>query len=358
MDVFEEAKSRSLVQFLEEQLRITGRQHGRRVGFKSCPQCRESRKGNEKVSVLDDRFWTCFACGAGGTIVDAAMHLFDVREPLDAANLVVGRAKAARLVQPLAQAPQRDLSAVREVIQRLWQCSRRHWEPQVSAYLEGRAIAQNVIAEAWQRGILGSMPAEPQRCADWLAAVCGEDLLRKAELWSADKRRPWPSYRQLLVFAGGMHSCELRTIHAAQPGDKSYRKSLSIGTHAYPVFWTAKGTASSCLVVEGVIDLLSAVTLGYPGHIMMLAGVTCWRPEWIAAAQRTHRITLFEIGLDNDVDHPLNSGQAAAQRLIDVCAQLGVRSRNVSPRAGDINDWLVAKRRSKLPTGGAHAALA
>lgn len=344
-DVFELAKRLSLEEFLENQLDVKARRHGRRVGFTSCPNCGPSRKGNEKVSVTDDRTWKCFSCGEWGSIVDAAMFLWGLSEPLDAARQVVAGSTLPirRDWSASTAADDSQRRAVQLVIKALWSGTRAGWEPAVTRYLVGRGIREDVVAAAWRGGLIGALPARSDACAEWLRQTVGDDTLRAAGLWSESAARPWPSYRQLLSFPGGLDSCELRTIHPPRPCDQDFRKSLMIGTYRFPVFWAA-GASRTCLVVEGVIDMLSARTLGYAGHILMIAGVGNWRADWFAAAAERYRIELFEFGLDNDVEDPKNPGQAATTRALKACAELGLPCRNVAPARGDINDWLRAQR--------------
>jgi hypothetical protein len=344
-DVFERAKQLSLEEFFEVQLGVKARQHGRRVGFTSCPYCGPSRKDNEKVSVTDDRVWYCHACGKGGSIVDAAMLMWDLAEPLAAAQRLAGGESLPARREWVADRSAEDArrKAVHLAIKALWAGTREAWEPAVTHYLVGRGIREDVVATAWRAGLIGTLPARAGACAAWLREKVGDDLLRAAELWSESASRPWPSYRQLVSFPGGLDSCELRTIHPPRAGEQGFCKSLMIGTYRFPVFWDA-GASRSCLIVEGVIDMLSARSLGYPGHIMMLAGVGNWHPDWFAAAAERYRIELFEFGLDNDVDNPKNPGQASTARALEACAQLGLPCRNVAPARGDINDWLRAQR--------------
>lgn len=356
-DAFEAAKRLSLLAFFEKQVGTTAiKQRGLSATFNTCPSCGPARHRTKvRVSVTDDYLWRCFACGLGGSIVDAAACLWTFT-PLQAAlHLTQGGIKVEnraneRKVKQWREDDERRRTAVRSVIAAIFEGTRRSWDHAVERYLVDRGLTLDVISEAGRRGLLGALPSGPHAATQWLLHAVGEDQLRNAGLWELGKQRPWIAYRPLVFFLPGLASAEFRTLSPRPRGDgDAVAKSVSIGRHESPYWWSAQ-QCTRCIVVEGMLDLLSAITLGYPGCAIGVAGVNNWRIEWFAHAARLHGVRQFDIAFDNDVDSDVNAGQLAANKLLHACAEAGLPAQLCPPAIGDLNDLLRTRQAANAST--------
>lgn len=348
-DAFAEAKRLSLVAFFEQYVAPPVRApRGRQALFDTCPNCGPARqKGRDRVSVRDDAKWHCFACGQGGSIVDAACFLWGV-EPLAAARQLAGNRElpgpahdASQLARWRAREEAQQVS-VRAALQAIFEATRRSWDLGVEHWLVERGITREVVTEVGRRGLLGAMPSDPDPATEWLLKVVGAELLAAAGLWKHGKARPWIAYRPLVFFLPGLNSAEFRRIPRAGVTSTAGSKSISVGRHDAPYWWSRP--SDRCLLVEGMIDLMSGLALGFPGCIMGFAGVNNWRIEWLVYAAQRHGIRRFEIAFDNDIDADENQGQLAAARLQRACTDAGLTAMLCPPLIGDLNDLLRTRR--------------
>lgn len=342
--MFADAKRLSLVAFFEQNVAPPTRINGSQAMFDNCPGCGPARqKARDRVSVRVDSKWHCFACGAGGTIVDAAALLWNV-EPLEAARRLTHRQteppvhRDDRKVERWRAQDDERQQALRQALQVIFDATRRSWDLGVEHYLLDRGISRDVIVEAGQRGLLGALPSDPDPATEWLLKVVGPQLLEGSGLWKRGKPRPWVAYRPLVFFPPGLSSAEFRVIPRVRPDRMSETKSISVGRHEAPYWWSR--ASDRCLVVEGMIDLMSALVLGFEGCIIGVAGVANWRIEWFQHAAKRHGIRSFQIAFDNDVDSDVNHGQIAAQKLLQACTDAGLSVSLCPPLIGDLNDLL------------------
>lgn len=350
-DAFATAKRLSLLAFFEQYVAPPIQRHGMQAMFDTCPSCGPARRrGRDRVSVREDAKWHCFACNEGGTIVDAARLLWRVG-PLEAARRLAGGwstptprrdVRQAEYWKAREQARQQSLRVALELI---FDATRSSWDLEVERYLVGRGITREVIGEAGRRGLLGALPSEPDAAAEWLVKVVGSELLEDSGLWKQGKPRPWIAYRPLVFFAPGLASAEFRVVPRSGCAPTLGSKSISVGRHQAPYWWHRP--SARCLVVEGMIDLMSAVVLGFPGCLIGVAGVGNWRIEWFTHAAQRHGITAFEIAFDSDVDSERNVGQIAARRLQRICFEAGLRAVLCGPQFGDLNDLLQIQLEAK-----------
>jgi Toprim domain len=350
-DAFERAKSRSLSQFLEHELGgciVKGR--GRFTRFSSCPNpdcaAHESRH-SERLVVIDDVRFRCFRCGQFGSIIDAAMLLWGIDSPLAAARAVLGEAwtgERRRLQadpQLVAQRQEREL-ARQEALHCL--CTvvdlSRDEGPNLAYLCEERAIPQPIVREAQARRLVGFLPASRTRAATLLIERLGAPLLERAGFW--DRARyptPWISARPLVFFFPGLSAAEFRLNRDPRPGEK---KSLLCGSTRYPWYWKGED-ATRVLVAEGMIDLLSAVALDYPGHVIGVPGCNNWQPFWFAKLKE-NGVRHVDIAFDNDVHAQDNPGQRWATKLGEFLDELDLSWCNAAPENGDLNDLLKKRR--------------
>lgn len=365
IDYFEEAKaSHALDEFFENQLGARLRKTGKSIRTNVCPEptCGESsNKDSQKVKITEQHF-RCYRCGTHGSVVDAAALIWG-KEPKEAAKELAGgryrvldeetlrRRNAEREERKRVAAIEeaKRAQAMQDVLRRILALSQQFAkESGPLQYLTGlgegeRAISEKVLVEAQRRRLLGFLPADPQECLWYLEHAVGKDLLVATGFWNPEKKMPGIAFKPIVFFYPGAYLAEFRMIGSPTDG---HPKSLGYGTPYYPWFWQGRNS-SSALLNEGVIDSLSAVDMGYDGHILGLPGVRNWRLEWMLKFARAHGIRQFDIAFDDDVDQESNWGQNVAKDMIEELGLHGLVARNACPIGGDLNDVLRRKKGAK-----------
>lgn len=313
----------------------------------TCPCCGESKKGSNKVGLLAaGQKWRCFSCGKGGDVIDAATFLWGIshRDALHrlakeqwVSDAVPVTARSSRLKTEEDQKKKTKQAALSEVLKRLQKAVAGHVpEDEVIAYLtrydEGhqRGIPGRIVAQAQAQGMIGFLPNNPVKARMFLEDRIGKDLLVQAGLWNPEKRMPAIAYRPLIFFMPGMDSAEFRLAREVKEGE---RKAIRYGSASLPWYWSGED-GTKLAVVEGAIDLLSMVALGFKGDIVGLPGATVWRPEWFAGASKVYTC------LDPD-----KAGKTATSRILAACERLGIEAIDRSPLEGDVNDVLRSRIR-------------
>lgn len=347
---FAKAKALSVNAFIQQDLRGKPSIKKGWMRYSVCPACGEGPKLSVRLAVHpDDSSWTCHRCGKGGSIIDAGMFLWGC-SALEAVKKLLGitesgpRKVAAEYDHAAEEAERkRRLVVMREAFCKLQEaCQSFRDDENCLRYLSvKRAIPVGVIREAQMRGMVGFMPSNHDHAKRVMVEALGKDLMQEAGLWKPDKRLPGIAYRPLVFFMPGMAGAEFRTIVDVPEG---WSKSIAYGLKDYPYWWA--GTEPKCLITEGLIDLLSAVALGFRGHIMGVPGCKSMREEWLEKSAERYSIRKFIIGLDNDVDHPDNPGQAAAREIAEMLQKRNLPHCINAPERGDINDILRARTAS------------
>jgi len=300
-----------------------------------CPCCGEGQRRSNKVGLLaGGQKWRCFSCGKGGDVIDAAVFLWsiphrDAIHRLAKEQWVDGTAPIQRNTKAKAEdeAKRGMQQALNEALKRL-QKATSGFVPDDSAvaYLtQERCIPGRLVAQAQAQGLLGFLPDNPIKARMFLEDRVGKELMIQAGLWNADKKMPAMAYRPLVFFMPGMNSAEFRLARKAQEGE---RKAIRYGSSSRPWYWPGED-GSKLAVVEGAIDLLSLVALGFKGDVMGLPGATVWRPEWFAGASKVFTC------LDPD-----QAGRTATKRIMAACERMGINVEDKSPVEGDVNDML------------------
>lgn len=308
----------------------------------ACPCCGEGQKGSNKVGLLaGGQKWRCFSCGKGGDVIDAAAFLWgiphrDAIHRLAKEQWVDDTAPIRRNTKAQAEdeAKRSMQAALNEALKRL-QTAVAGFVPDDEhvTYLTGRAETQRsipgrIVAQAQARGMLGFLPNNPIKARMFLEDRVGKDLMIRAGLWNPDKKMPAIAYRPLVFFMPGMDSAEFRMARKAEEGE---RKAIRYGSASRPWYWSGEDGAKLA-VVEGAVDLLSLVALGFKGDVIGLPGATVWRPEWFAGAGKVFTC------LDPD-----KAGKTATQRIMAACERMGIEVEDKSPVEGDVNDMLKAR---------------
>lgn len=344
------ARDLSLTAFLERELGVQAARPGRSVRFNYCPECHDEGNQPYKLRIQhDDKYYFCHRCKDRGSIIDAAMKLWglDFKEALE--KLVAGRSHAVKRV-PIDPEKLKKDDAVRndkiaEVLKRLQPVMAEFSDDfRCIQYLtKERKLPIEVIREAQKRGIVGFLPSNCKRAEEKVIAAVGEQLLREAGMWKEGAKRPSICYRPIVFMLPGHRSAEFRII--GQP-KKDMLKSIRFGTQLkYPFVWRAKDGVKSAVVVEGCIDMLSMVALGYQGHVIGLPGCNSWKREWFSSLRAALAIEGYTLALDNDSGSTLNPGQTALLVLKEALDEMGIpNSKKELPPNSDINEILKSKK--------------
>ncbi len=345
---FDAVKGLSLSEFLSGELNVVPRKVGSSTRFATCPSCGDSASASSNKLTIskDDRTWHCFSCGEHGSILDAAMllwgcsliqaakQLLGVRDEFRASSLPkIDRSAELAAIAARTAKMRQAFMAIQHA------CAEFQDEAEPLSYLvDNRKIPLRIVREAQRRGMVGFLPSDSNKAKDVLLSAVGEDLLRETELWKPDKKLPGISYRPLVFFLPNLSSAEFRLIGEVKEG---WTKSIRYGALEYPYWW--QGTDAQCMIVEGAIDLMSAVALGFNGHVLGLTGCNTFNDDWFPAAAKRHGIKRFVIALDNDVNRDVNPGQVWAQKLNELITSQGIPCFVKTPERGDINDILKAR---------------
>ncbi len=354
VDVFEEAKQRSLRDYLESALGVSAYRSGTQVRMDACPHCGHSAAGSGKLRIKDDRAWQCYGCGQFGTIIDAAIWLTPGCDtPLLAAKDITGGntppAIAQAEIRRQVEADNRKIEWQVWVNQRIHEATRQKFEPAVWDYLlRTRGINPEVVTEAWHRGMLGCMPANRDQATLWLRSVVGDTELHYAGLWKEDSPSPWIAGRPLVQFVDNKQYAEFRVLF--KPTNNKTKKSLAVGRPGVPYFW--KGVnPSRCLVTEGFLEICAALSMGYNGSLIATGGTSAWRLTWFKGLA-DKGVNMFDLAFNhdhrvNELGEISNPGQDNQKALARELQNIGLHCADASPKeVGDLNDALL-RRKSK-----------
>lgn len=343
MSVFDDAKkSVAVTTFFEQELGAKPQQFTESLRYSTCPECGASEKKSGKV-VVTETGWRCHSCDERGDVVRAA-HLYWGIPMLDAARKLLEGSVNYPPPQVKCYSPtvlERDLNALKTVIQKLRAAPKVENSAALRYLTETRGIPEEIVLEAIRRDLLVFLPEHPSHATRWLEKHVGKDLLIKADLWKKDKSSPSLAYNPLISFRGGDMAMEIRIAREAKEGDL---KATSRGAKSP---WVWKGEeGKGILVVEGFIDLLSAVALGTKRTVIGLAGCKNYDIEWFGNPGPSDVL----LALDADgpgqraIDgHTTKSGEyipGLKQKLLDRNFKVFVHQ---MPEGWDLNDELLSK---------------
>lgn len=318
------------------------RKEGKAYASCRCPLCGEGEASSHKLSIFMSRSgiwrWNCFACGEKGSPIDFAAAVWGLSHR-DSAKKLAGCDEFANNtpvnthVKRAAVTASADQADVREVIAKLGEFGGSS-VPEVMSYLvDERGLPESLCIEAAQRGIIRHLPSDPLACVRWLQATCGETLLKKAGFWKENSRWPAIAFRPIAFTLSDGGATEFRL--ARQPRNADEPKSIRYGKLAYPFWWKGEN-ANRVLVVEGALDMLSAVALGERGNIMGVPGCQAWRQEWFYQIRRRYPDVEFVLGLDGD-----QAGQKAELSMSEHLIQGGFKfAIETLPEGKDWNNLL------------------
>lgn len=309
---------------------------GRSFGSSFCPCCGEGEhKAGNKVSVFVSNEgiwrWKCFACNTPpSSAVDYASALWGVT-----AKEAVERINRNLDIAPTTTAPthfkatavnaEDDNKSMEAALKLLFKSAGKNV---ATEYLGGRGIPAGIVQEAFERKLVMSTSANPHANLAFLMEVVGPTKLIDSGLLKAGKKWPAIAFRPV-IFPLGKDGAEFRAIKQYGSDDV---KSIRYGRLHHPWWWKSATDTKSVMLVEGAIDALSVVSMGWQGHVLSLPGVSSWRQEWFEGIQKKYPSAHFFLGFDND-----KPGNDAAEAIGPVLERLGIIHSVYSPPSG--NDW-------------------
>lgn len=281
-----------------------------------------------------DSTWNyhCFRCGKGGSCIDFLVHVEGLTA-IQAANRLLKVAGGyesimGRPASPPAPkiAPEAQRKALRRVLAFLQD---ERLPGGVVDYLhKERHLSKAVIQEAYNRGILRGLPTNPENADTTLRLGVGDQVLLDAGLLKPDGRRCAAAYRPVIFIPPG-GALEVKSTRGGTP------KAIQYGRATRPLIWMPEGTVTRVIVVEGGVDLLSMVDLGFGRSALMLGvlGASAFKDEWVQAIKDRFGPVPWELSQDDD-----DAGNTSAASLAEVCASLNLECERIKPFFG-LNDW-------------------
>lgn len=348
--VFDEVRGLQMEKFISLFMGDTNpRRSGQWARHCACPACGESPRDSIKLATKDD-FWTCHACGESGDAIKAGQAMWGC-SPLEAAQRIAKAAGTGHVdddwKQKQAEKRQAEVSqdaakgeACQMVYDKLIAAFGGVPREGVMDYLvKQRLLDRYIVEKAMQRGALVMLPENPHELKRRLGQMVSRDVLNTSGIWLAEKEWPRICAKPLMFPLNDLKGAEFRMIK--QPGEGEL-KAMTIGQKNQPWKWVGKG--NKVIVVEGMIETLSAASMGFEGHVMGLPGVSSWvnHHEWFAKLKGKD----VQIILNNDLRADgKNPGQVAAKKLLPVIKLVEPSSLiNKVGRPGvDLNDLLKEK---------------
>lgn len=330
-------------------LPLTAKSNGRRYETGYTPCCGQMNRpdaGSLYVDRNKDEWrWHCFHCGKGGSAIDLMVEMDSITH-LQAAQRLVREAGGYQVIQqrePIS-APTPKFTdaekqrAVREIV-KIFLASKTNHETTLRYLTEDRGISRRTVDEALRRGLLRTLPRDPDEAASWLDLHVGKKLLEASGMLT--RRRPAAAYRPIVFIPPGGTCLEFRVA------DTQYTapKALQYGNQTYPLVWMPIGKVKHVMPLEGGIDMLSVVDLGLTEDTMILGmlGVGAWQDRWVDSIQSRYPGSTWLLGFDNDAAG-VNAAPVKQKQLIEA----GIPCDILTPWGGgegtDWNDTLKAAR--------------
>lgn len=266
----------SLSSFFESTMGATGKNISGNVRYSACPNCGPSSDASVKCSVRNNK-WHCFSCEDRGDVIDAASKFFGM-PPAEAARQLAGddtptcTRRAPVVITPRVE---RDQESINAVIEKLL-AAQRMPDPICVAYLESRGIPKGIAVSAVFRKMLITLPGDPIESMRYLMDTVGRELLVKSGIWKEGSRLPAIVYRPLAFVSSNKRGIEFKLIA------ESAVAMAKVIRYGEPSPWIWKGN-SHAMIVEGGIDMLSALVMGSERTIYGLPGAKNWTEadQWL-----------------------------------------------------------------------------
>lgn len=311
-----------------------------------CGEATRSDAGSLFIGNDDSWRWHCFRCSRGGSAIDFVAKM-DGCTPKDAVTkllndgggfqAIMGREPAVRRPRT---SPVEKAKALHQVMTTL--LANKALDPKVRDYLVNeRKVPLWVVEEAVNRRILRTLPGHPDAADLWLRMNCGEETLLKSGLLNTGKRRCGAAYRPMVFLSAKVSAVEFSV--ASRIRKEGVPKALQYGEKTLPLVWMPRGEIKKIMVVEGGIDLLSCVSLGFDQETLLigLLGASSWNVDWIKTLCEKFPRAAWQLGLDLDA-----AGENSHLQLIEVIEENGSKVSRLPPwgGGGDWNDTLIAAK--------------
>lgn len=285
---FKDVRKRFPVEaFFESKMGQTPRVFHTGIRFRECPSCGLSDDPASLRVVIQNHKgiskWRCYACDKSGDVLDAASYRFNCSVK-EAAKLLMDDSGLPATVRnwkikqkkTLSETPRRNDEAIHNVIQNLID-AKLPITNKVKEYLYSRGFSDQLIQEAYRRGVLIALPAHANKAKQALYDLCGEQLLIDAGMLRENSKAPACAFRDFAFITHNAKAIEFRLTRAPRENETKW---ITYGPMS-PFFW--QGTKSdSYIVTEGMSDMLSAVALGANQSIIGLPGCKRWNPYWFS----------------------------------------------------------------------------
>ena len=320
---------------------------GRSYGVNYCPKCNGEYHGNggNKVSIFvgsDGNWkWRCFACGnPASSVIDwvAYQHGAPAKKAVEiilqdcVASTPRPTAVNINAVNINADASDKIDEIAKAMESVLLKITSSTGYSVAKEYLSNRGISASVIDEAYRRKLLFSISKDPYEARNFLMENVGRELLLASGLLKqgASTQQDWPAIAfRPIIFPIGKNGAEFRKVSGDKPGDP---KAIRYGRLAVPWWWVGQEKEKT-MFVEGGIDALSVICLGWTGNVVFVPGVYSWRDEWLDKISVKQENNTFFIGFDNDAP-----GIAARDKVTVAASLRGLKWEIATPPQG-FKDW-------------------
>lgn len=355
-DIFVVAKAIDLDRFLTAALGVNPVRANGWLRYSSCPRCGDSSKDSVKLSTING-YWKCFGCEGSGDVIKAASEFYGLNSsPLSAAKRLVEEYGSGFSQAPVSrparhhhdEEDEKRHQAFSNVLSKLRGMDfGAELPPKIMQYLVvDRALPAKLVQDAYRKGMILGLPTDPRSIRQLLQAHFSREELDTAKLWKLDKDYPGIAYRPLVFPLPGGTSAEFRIIDERNRKEGTI-KSIRYGKTTNPWVWQGSDPTKAVMIVEGIIDMLSVVALGFKGDVIAVPGVNSWvehAKPWFGHLIGKKVIICF----DNDTEKKgliKNPGQHWAFKLSSVLTELGAKTveNKLLPIGTDPNDILRAR---------------
>ena len=331
-DIFTKAKRGDLIALLER-YGFYIRKVGSAYRSSRCPACGASDNKTSTKLYITSEWWFCFACGRGGDII-TAVQILEQLSPKEAAEWLLGQHDMTAVKKPPLPSTTRTIEinkARLKVAYGLVRIASSASGPRrkIWAYLqEKRGIPEAIIRESLKKKINYFLPDNPFVLNRVIREELEEPLLKESGLLSDTGviknivlQRPIISpFRE----RGRIIGLQLRAITEVHP------KTLSLVRSG--LWWWPGAEKDTLCIVEGVIDMMSLVAMGWKGSILGLPGVGLVKKALKVLTGPLKGKKTF-IALDGD-----EAGRGATDKILEACPSASVIP---LPEGRDLNDLLM-----------------
>jgi|GEM_PF-5359519 len=302
--------SLNILDLYESKFEVT--RSNNRYRSRSCPnsQCGDGSQGSVRVDIDPSKnMYHCFNCGDGGLPLQFLVASGEYKNVVEAARAILNNdaikisqddleerklAEKNRLANE-QKTNQKRTYALTQIIETATHINASEYQKCLD-YLQSRNITLEILREAYKRKLIAFLPDEPKK-ANQLILKLGKQILIDAELLKKNSNFSGLAFRPILTpyFTknGQVGSCEFRLTHKKNESDL---KSMRYGKEKVkPWLWQSEEN-NLLAIVEGIIDALSLIHLGWKGSVICVPGIRNWQKHWAESCKGKHVYLMF----DND----------------------------------------------------------